>query len=1022
MRATPETLAQRGTNSLHDYRNYCNHKSEVSSRQDRDKAMRSFSGSLAAMVWGGALVLGSGPGLGATPAEFVTASSEHPGDYRAVYAVDGDRGTRWASSSGRPGEYLQIDLGRATTVGPLRIRWEHAYARDYEVLGSLDGVAWESWHQRTGGEGGEETVPDRGGTARYLRIVCNVPGPFGLYSIWEVSFDGAEGARALRDQRERRQAAEQQAQARQRAILRNAPAQSGVREIVYATRALHVDGHWYANFSYYAEDTNRKTYVSGGGLYVLDLESGAVRALVEDDLGTVRDPAVHYDGQRILFSWRRGGTESFHLYTIERDGTGLTQLTSGGYDDIEPAWLPDGGIVFVSSRCRRWVNCWLTQVATVHRCDADGRNIRPLSANLEHDNTPWPMPDGRVLYTRWEYVDRSQVDYHHLWTMNPDGTGQAVYFGNLHPPDLYIDAKPIPGTDEILFINSPGHGLREHIGRVALVHARQGPDYLPALRNISGNGFRDPYPLSENAFLVARGRDLVLMDREGVTLTIHQLEATPDQRELHEPRPVQSRAREPLIPSRTDYAQATGRLVLADATLGRNMDGVAPGDIAKLLVVESLPKPINYTGGMDPLSYGGTFTLERILGEVPVEPDGSAYFEAPANRSFFVIALDQEDNTVKRMQSFMSVMPGETMGCVGCHEERVQTPLNPRGGTLAALRRPPSPIKTIAGIPEVFDFPRDIQPILDRHCVACHDYAAHEPAKHGPRAGNAILSGDHGPLFSHSYVTLTVLGQVADGRNRAESNYAPRTLGAVASPLMHKIRDGHHGVSLSPEETARIRYWIETGAAYPGTYGALGAGAIGGYHAYLDNEQSLETDYDWPTTRTAGAFIKSRCLDCHQGTMQLPTALSDENGLSFWRPDWNDPRLKRSRHLVFNLSRPDRSLMLLAPLAVEAGGYELCRSPEDQGASLPVFRDTQDEAYQAILAMITAGKNRLAEIKRFDMPGYRPPTPYLREMLRYGVLPKHPGPNEPIDPYALDRAYWESFSQEVILDHAAYRH
>jgi hypothetical protein len=242
MRATPETLAQRGTNSLCDYRHYCNHKGKVSSRQDRDKAMRSFSGWLAAMVSGGALVLGSGPGLGATPAEFVTASSEHPGDYRAVYAVDGDRGTRWASSSGRPGEYLQIDLGRATAVGPLRIRWEHAYARDYVVLGSLDGVAWESWHQRTGGEGGEETVPDRGGVARYLRIVCNAPGPFGLYSIWEVSFEGAEGARALRDQRERQQAAEQQAQARQRAILRNAPAESGVREIVYATRALHVPG------------------------------------------------------------------------------------------------------------------------------------------------------------------------------------------------------------------------------------------------------------------------------------------------------------------------------------------------------------------------------------------------------------------------------------------------------------------------------------------------------------------------------------------------------------------------------------------------------------------------------------------------------------------------------------------------------------------------------------------------------------------------------------------------------------
>ena len=129
--------------------------------------------------------------------------------------------------------------------------------------------------------------------------------------------------------------------------------------------------------------------------------------------------------------------------------------------------------------------------------------------------------------------------------------------------------------------------------------------------------------------------------------------------------------------------------MLANAYLGRNMTGVAPGDIAKLLVVESLPKPINYTGGMDPLSYGGTFTLERVLGTVPVEADGSAHFEVPANRSLFVIALDRHDNSVKRMQSFFSVMPGETLSCVGCHESRVQAPANAHD-SLAALRRPPS--------------------------------------------------------------------------------------------------------------------------------------------------------------------------------------------------------------------------------------------------------------------------------------------------------------------------------------------
>jgi hypothetical protein len=966
---------------------------------------------MSAVMLGCVIMLWPNRSLNAAQEPFVTASSEHPGDYRASHAVDGNRQTRWASRGGQPGEYLQIDLGRPTVVGPLRIVWEHAYARTYEVLVSLDGLSWERSFLRTDGQGGVEVVPDTGGIARYVRIVANAPGPHGLYSIWEVVFDGTEGARALQEQRDRHERAEAQNRALRQTLLRTALMQSDVREIVYATRPLPQDGHWYANFSYYADDTERKAYASGGGLYLFDVESGEVRALLEDEAGTLRDPAVDYDGERILFSWRRGGTESFHLYTIQRDGTGLTQLTSGDYDDIEPAWLPDGGIVFVSSRCRRWVNCWLTQVATVHRCDADGGNIRPLSANLEHDNTPWVLPDGRILYTRWEYVDRSQVDYHHLWTMNPDGTGQAVFFGNLHPPDLYIDAKPIPGTDEILFINSPGHGRTEHIGRVALVHAQQGPDHLPALRNLSTDGFRDPYPIATDLFLAAQGRNLVLMGRDGIAETIHRLGASPDGRELHEPRPVRPRAREPIIPSRVDERQSSGRLVLANTYQGRNMDGVVPGEITKLLVVESLPKPINYTGGMDPLSYGGTFTLERVLGEVPVEPDGSAYFEVPANRSLFLIAMDREDDALKRMQSFFSVMPGETVGCAGCHEDRVQAPFNPSGPTLAALVRPPSRIEPIPGIPEVFDFPRDIQPILDRHCVPCHDYTPHALGIHGPRAGNVILTGDRGPIFSHSYVTLTILGQVTDGRNRAESNYAPRTLGAVSSPLMHKVRDGHQGVTLTPQEIAQLRYWIETGAAYPGTYGALGAGAIGGYHAYLDNEQSLEIDYDWPTTRTAAAVIDTHCSSCHQGTLQLPKALSDENGLSFWRPEWDDPRLQRSRHLMFNLSRPELSLMLLAPLAAEAGGYNLCRAPGSPDAGAPLFQDGSDERYRAILAMIAAGKERLETVGRFDMPGYRPPAPYLREMVRYGILSEIPAPGDPVDVYALDRAYWNSFSR-----------
>ena len=84
-------------------------------------------------------------------------------------------------------------------------------------------------------------------------------------------------------------------------------------------------------------------------------------------------------------------------------------------------------------------------MGVLYRCDADGGNIRRLSHNAEHDNTPAVLPDGRILYTRWEYVDRSQVEFHHLWTMNPDGSNEMVHYGNMHPGIVMIGARPIPG-------------------------------------------------------------------------------------------------------------------------------------------------------------------------------------------------------------------------------------------------------------------------------------------------------------------------------------------------------------------------------------------------------------------------------------------------------------------------------------------------------------------------------------------------------------------------------------------------
>ena len=943
---------------------------------------------------------GAADGSPPPAAPSVSASSVHAGPYDAERAVDGNPGTRWASRGAEGPQWLHIDFGAPAAVSGLTIAWEAAYAVEYEIQGSEDGRTWRSLARKTDGQGGRESFSGFAGETRHLRILCLKPAPFNLYSIWEIEFAG--GGAAARFAEARRQA-EQTA----RAAALEQLASRGVTQIVFAVRKA-IPEHWYANFSYLSFDNgdspggdSRKLYRDGGRLCRLDPRSGDVTTILDDPLGGVRDPQVDYDGRRILFSYRRGGMEHYHLCEVNADGSGLRELTTGPWDDIEPTYVSDGGIVFVSSRGKRWVNCWLSQVAILYRCAADGSDIRPLSSNNEHDNTPWPLPDGRLLYTRWEYVNRSQVDYHHLWTANPDGTAQTVFFGNLHPGTVYIDAKPVPGSDTIVASFSPGHGRTEHEGRIGLIDPRGGPDAQTHARAITADDdYRDPWAFSEDCFLAARGAAIVLVDGRGREQVIHRL-SDPDAKDgcwCHEPRPLVPRPREARVAARTRLEEPTGRMMLANVYQGRNMAGVNPGEIEHLLVLETLPKPVNFTGGMDPLSYVGTFTLARTLKTVPVEPDGSAFFEVPALRSVFFVPLDARGLAVKHMQSFAMVMPGETTGCVGCHEPRTQvaaTRAPPR-----AARRPPSRIEPVAGVPDVLDFPRDIQPILDRHCLRCHDTA--------PRKGGVILAGDRGPMFSHSYYTLSVRRQLGDNRNQPRSNYPPYGLGSGAAPLMRKLTPAHHDVQATDRERRTVALWLDSGAAYPGTYASLGTGMIGGYQ---ENQQVLHNDAEWPATKVAVEAFGRRCATCHgEGPMRVARSLSDENGLSFWRPDLDDPRLLRSRHAVFNLTHPDQSLVLLAPLAREAGGLGLCHPPGPaSNASRPaLFADRNDPDYGKILAMCEAGRRRLEEIGRFDMPGFRPRREWIREMQRYGVLPSPWPENAPIDCYAVEQAYWRS--------------
>jgi hypothetical protein len=471
--------------------------------------------------------------------------------------------------------------------------------------------------------------------------------------------------------------------------------------------------------------------------------------------------------------------------------------------------------------------------------------------------------------------------------------------------------------------------------------------------------------------------------------------------ECHEPRPVLKREREKIIQPRGKPASDVGYMLLADVNHGRRMEGVQRGEIKKLLVLETLPMPVHYTGGMEPISYGGTFTLERIVGTVPVEADGSAYFEAPALRSFFFVALDEHDMSVKRMQSFTTVQPGEQLSCVGCHEHRSQTP-QLQANNLLALRKPPAKIEPIRDVPEVFDFPRDVQPILDSLCNDCHGYE--KTPRGGPRAGKLLLSGDHGPVYSQSYYMLTIARLFADGRNQPKSNYEPRALGSSNSKLLTYLEGAHYGVQATAQQKKMLRLWIESGAAYPGTYAALGCGMIGNY---IENNQ-VNTGADWPVTKTAAEAIQRRCASCHNAPERiLPLSLADERGVSFWMPDINDPRLNTSRHIVWNLSHPEKSMMLLAPLATNAGGWGICRDLQTK-APAQVFAGKRDPDYKTILSLAVVGSACLVKDKRFDTPGFKPRVDWVREMKRYGVLPESITRDEAIDVYAVERAYWKS--------------
>ena len=785
-----------------------------------------------------------------------------------------------------------------------------------------------------------------------------------------------------------------------------------IEEIIFARRTPGKNGHWYGNFGYYFDSPKKTIYGNYGGLLSMNIKTKKVHMFIDDKKGAVRGPQLHYDGEKIIFSYRKGNSPQYHLYEINIDGSNLKQLTYGIYDDIEPTYLPNGKIAFISSRSKKWVPCWYSQVATLHTCDSDGGNIQAISSNIEQDNTPSVLTDGRIIFTRWEYVDRSQMFFHHLWTMNPDGTNVAAYFGNMHHNNVFIDAKQIPNTNKIIYIESPGHGRKEHEGNVKILNTTSDPDNRSASKMLFNGKFRDPYPISDSCFLIATKHGIGVAHKKYPD-QIFLLYKSKKSLLYHEPIAIQKRKRETIIPDRTDKTQSHGTLIVNNVYLGRNMKGIKPGSIKKLLVLEVLPKPISFGTEKNhdfvPLSWGGTHFLERILGTVTVEEDGSAFFKLPANRALFFIAIDKDGRSVKRIHSFLSVMPGEIISCVGCHEKRNQSP--PTKHRLKAATRPPSNIKPLKYNRYVYDFPRDIQPILDKNCIECHN-----PKK---PSGRIILTGDNGPFFSQSYFQLVARKLVIDGRN-GKGNSAPYSVGDSASRLMKIINGSHKNVHLSDEEKEHIRNWINVGAFYAGTYTALGQGMLTG--------KKRSKEY-YEAKKQAIEVIDRSCASCHENNFLMMDDLYNKRLKGQKKAylkinGWHQPLYPKpwsvlySVHSLYNLTNPDQSAILLAPLAKNAGGWAMGEATDikkkrriiSKNSHCPViFKSKNNPDYKILLKYIEESQNHIKVNKRWNMPGFKPSKYYIRELQKFGILSENFNINkDKFDIYDLDKRYWES--------------
>ncbi len=625
---------------------------------------------------------------------------------------------------------------------------------------------------------------------------------------------------------------------------------------------------WYYSYGFDpkngAKNPRFKPPQTGGGVYILEKPG---RTMQLRDLTGGKLPPGHYvtlalscDARTIYFAfadptgkdpytlpgYARAPAEpgvkynTFHIFAMNADGSGLRQLTFGPNDDFDPCPLPDRGIALMSTRRGSKLRCGggspeLTY--TLHRMDADGKNLRTLSFHETHEWHPSVLGDGRIVYTRWDYVDRNAAKFHGLWTCNPDGTNPSILFGNYTTrPWACYQAKAIPGSGRIMFV-AGGHHANVGGTLVILDPSRaaldpiSGEDRREALQCLTpevcfaeGEGwpksyFYSPWPLSEKYFLVAFSHDPLpggytgeyrntetglyyfdqfgnlelLFQREGIS-AVYPIPMGP-----RPPAPIRTGSVEPELGEEGEFLLTDVQKSLLPMPAGRR--------VKRLRVFQLLPKSRTDSAENPRIGHPSQANARMLLGTVPVEKDGSAYFRAPARKPLYFQAVDQSGRAVQGMRTVVYLQPGERRGCVGCHEPPA-TAAEPR--QVRAARRAASPIEPGPDGTKPFCYPRLIQPVLDRYCVGCHDGSA------GPQKSPLVLTSEPDGRFSRSYEGLKpyLRWPPMDAVTR------PGEVGADASPLAAILTGETHRkyVELAEEDLRKLYIWLDGHVPFYGTY------------------------------------------------------------------------------------------------------------------------------------------------------------------------------------------------------------